>query len=178
MTPDERKARRAEQQKAYQKTYRERRKASETEADHEQRRVRDRAYYAATQDDRREQQQASYWRNHEARLQDMRNRSADTRAQANFRDRVRLRFAGFDRYGWVCACCGENNWKFLTFDHPNGDGAQDRKELAGSYFNASSSTVLRSLRQQGFPEGALVVLCWNCNSGRAYNGGVCPHLEE
>ena len=75
----------------------------------------------------------------------------------------------FNAYGgYVCACCGEKNPGFLTLDHTKGGGRQHRKQLGGG------DKVWAWLRRNGFPPGYRV-LCYNCNVGRAANGGVCPH---
>lgn len=73
----------------------------------------------------------------------------------------------FDYYGGKCACCGETERGFLTIDHVNNDGANQRKTLP-------SDRLPAWLVRNGFPEG-YQILCWNCNCGRANNGGVCPH---
>jgi hypothetical protein len=70
-----------------------------------------------------------------------------------------------------CACCGEKNFGFLTLDHVNQDGAEHRR-LVGR-----SNGVYLWIIKKGFPPG-FQVLCYNCNLGRARNGGVCPHEEE
>ena len=75
----------------------------------------------------------------------------------------------FDHYGRSCACCGETTFGFLTLDHINKDGA----ELPRSVKNHIA--IYFWLIQQGFPEG-FQTLCYNCNYGKAKNGGVCPHL--
>lgn len=133
--------------------------------------------YEANKEAERAKARARYWADPEAHRAAMRQRDPEEKNAAGRESRARLRTEGFDHYGKVCDCCGEANRKFLTFDHPENNGAQHKVELAGSYFNASSSTVLRELRKLGWPAGVLVVLCWNCNSGRQYNGGVCPHKE-
>jgi hypothetical protein len=68
-----------------------------------------------------------------------------------------------------CACCGEEEYGFLTIDHVNGNGRRHRDET-GAHGNA----FYIWLRAHGFPRGYRV-LCFNCNSGRALNGNVCPH---
>src|SRR3990167_5894910 len=73
------------------------------------------------------------------------------------------------QYGSECACCGEDEPRFLTVDHVDGSGAQHRREIKrfGREFYVW-------LRLSGWPSGYRI-LCWNCNSGRFMNGGVCPH---
>ena len=68
-----------------------------------------------------------------------------------------------------CSCCGEKIVQFLTIDHINGGGKGDRKRGW-------------DWRHLGFErlekeKAGLRLLCWNCNSGRQINGGVCPHQE-
>lgn len=84
------------------------------------------------------------------------------------RDAELKRDAVFAYGGW-CWCCGETELAFLTIDHVGGDGAEHRREMG-------NSKMYRWLRQNGYPQnGRFRVLCWNCNSGRATNGGICPH---
>lgn len=79
----------------------------------------------------------------------------------------------FDAYGNRCACCGESNLKFLTLDHVQNQGATHRRSLKqGTYY------VFKSVIEAGFPKDLYRLLCWNCNCGRAMNGGVCPHEES
>ena len=71
--------------------------------------------------------------------------------------------------GGACYCCGETHPKFLTVDHvePLGDNA-NRPHMY---------VVYRQIRAEGYPRDKYRVACWNCNCGRARNGGTCPHLE-
>jgi hypothetical protein len=68
--------------------------------------------------------------------------------------------------GYICNCCGETNKMFLTLDHINNDGANDRRSSS-----SRSNKYERILKEK--PE--LQVLCYNCNCGRYRNGGICPH---
>jgi len=86
------------------------------------------------------------------------------------RRRTELKLAVIKGYGGACTCCGETNPIFLTIDHVNGDGAQDRRK------GLKAGKLAVKLIQQGFPSG-YQILCWNCNLGRQLNGGVCPHQE-
>lgn len=71
----------------------------------------------------------------------------------------------------ACVCCGEDIITFLTLDHINGRDADDR----GWNKNKRVGRILWSfVKREGFPEG-YQTLCWNCNSGRQINNGVCPH---
>lgn len=70
-------------------------------------------------------------------------------------------------YGGVfCACCGEDDIRFLTIDHINGDGGEHRKEVLGS-------KLYNWLKQNNFPPG-FQVLCYNCNCAKR-DGDKCPH---
>lgn len=73
----------------------------------------------------------------------------------------------FEHYGgFKCACCGEPNRFFLTIDHIQGGGNKHRKKW--------KTQLVTWLYYHGLPDG-YQVLCFNCNSGRARCGGVCPH---
>lgn len=78
----------------------------------------------------------------------------------------------FGHYGVSCKCCGETNQKFLSIDHINNDGAKQRK----TFGLCSGVQFYCWIVKQGFPND-LQVLCMNCNCGKRYNGGVCPHQE-
>jgi hypothetical protein len=72
-----------------------------------------------------------------------------------------------------CNCCKENNYKFLTIDHINNNGAEHRKILKQN----STARLWQWSKKNNFPENEFQVLCWNCNGGRAMNKGICPHKE-
>lgn len=71
-------------------------------------------------------------------------------------------------YGAFCACCGETERPFLTFDHKNNDGADHRRKIGFGH------VFYRWMIDNNFPD-SIQVLCFNCNSGKHNNGGVCPH---
>lgn len=79
----------------------------------------------------------------------------------------------YKAYGNKCACCGETNPKFFTIDHVNNDGHIERK--SGKYTNGSM--FYRQIVKDRFPPN-YQILCYNCNLGRARNGGICPHQED
>jgi hypothetical protein len=88
-------------------------------------------------------------------------------AKAN---RAKVRAWVVEQYGGRCSCpnCPETNTKFLTLDHINNDGNQHRKIVKHAIYTwAKTNNCPPTLR----------LLCWNCNSGRQYNGGICPHEE-
>jgi hypothetical protein len=76
--------------------------------------------------------------------------------------------------GYRCKCCGETEPRFMTIDHVNNDGAIHRKTIGGVH---GRSQIYRWLRRHAYPEG-FQVLCFNCNSGRQLNGGICPHKQQ
>jgi ElaB/YqjD/DUF883 family membrane-anchored ribosome-binding protein len=82
---------------------------------------------------------------------------------------ARLRIEALNAYGnGKCECCGEIELRFLTLDHIEGCGNQLRK-IHGTGFR-----LYHWLKKHDYPEG-FQVLCYNCNLGRHWNGGVCPH---
>lgn len=82
-----------------------------------------------------------------------------------------LKIRALAAYGGCCQCCGETHEAFLTLDHIYGDGESDRKNVG------QGSNFYRILEKQGFPQGKIRVLCFNCNCGRSINNGICPHQE-
>lgn len=88
--------------------------------------------------------------------------------------RQMIKEATFAAYGgYVCACCGEKEPKFLTLDHVNNDGAAHRRSITGKRHSAGTHTY-EWLLKRGFPPG-YQILCMNCNHGKRMNNGVCPH---
>lgn len=83
-------------------------------------------------------------------------------------DHHRTKVRALAGYGGVCVCCGETDMRFLTLDHINGGGLKHRKEVGHK--------MHRWVVRKGFPLD-FQVLCYNCNCGRAINGGVCPHQD-
>lgn len=93
------------------------------------------------------------------------------------RDRSRkIRNEVVEAYGSTCVCCGETEEMFLTIDHIENDGAADRRRLTGSR-TGGGTRLYRELKRLGYPKDRYRLLCFNCNCGRARNGGTCPHKE-
>jgi hypothetical protein len=69
-----------------------------------------------------------------------------------------------------CVCCGVKHIEFLTLDHINNDGKEDRK-IRGIGMNFYSK-----LKKSGYPPG-LQTLCFNCNISRSLFG-ICPHNRQ
>ena len=82
-----------------------------------------------------------------------------------------LKHTVIEKYGGKCACCGESQILFLTIDHKNNDGNIDRSEN----YESSISFYLNLKREA--TRNDIQVLCFNCNMGKAINGGVCPHVK-
>lgn len=91
-----------------------------------------------------------------------------------------LRKQVFEHYGNKCACCGESEPLFLTLDHINNDGANQRRALAkqlgrkADYRSMAGKRMYYRFVKYGFPDD-LQLLCSNCNHGKFRNGGICPH---
>ena len=77
-----------------------------------------------------------------------------------------------DAYGPLCACCGEQNRRFLTLDHVDGGG---RKHIESVGHKTIRIQIRAFVRRTGKPDTRYQVLCFNCNCGRSLNGGICPH---
>lgn len=74
--------------------------------------------------------------------------------------------------GCSCPGCDVVIEDFLTIDHINGMGNQQRKQTG------SGTSFYYWLKRNGFPSG-YQTLCCNCNFARGKNGGdgICPHLK-
>jgi|CXWL01.1.fsa_nt_gi hypothetical protein len=107
--------------------------------------------------------------------------------------RARDRLLALQAYGGEhpkCSCpgCEENHLQFLSIDHIDGNGANQRRALRqaqkqtketlkhtrDSDNNPGGSVFFRWLRLNNYPEGYRV-MCYNCNTARA--NGPCPVHE-
>lgn len=70
----------------------------------------------------------------------------------------------------MCACCGEKSLEFLTIDHIDGNGHNDRK------VHGSGVNFYHWLKKNNYPKG-FRVLCYNCNCSLGHLG-YCPHQEK
>lgn len=68
-----------------------------------------------------------------------------------------LRAEVLAHYGGQCALCGEDDAETLCFDHTQGGGSAQRRELA-----KQGLRLYQWLKKTGFPND-IRVLCWNCN---------------
>jgi hypothetical protein len=73
-------------------------------------------------------------------------------------------------YGNKCICCGEAASIFLTIDHINDNGAEERRQLN----NPGGHRFYRLLKKQGYPKDNYQILCFNCNHAK-HVLGKCPH---
>jgi hypothetical protein len=90
----------------------------------------------------------------------------------NLRDRI----LAMKHYGGNpprCSCCGDGHFSFLTVDHIDGNGNEERTRLFGNRYQGGHD-MYRYLRKNGFPSGYRV-LCMNCQVGKRDNMGHCPH---
>jgi hypothetical protein len=89
------------------------------------------------------------------------------------RNRARCKALVIEAYGGKCECCSESIPGLLSIDHAKNDGKAHRAEMGGP-----GSTIYAWLVKNGFPkDGRFRLLCYSCNLGRAFNGGICPHVE-
>jgi len=71
-------------------------------------------------------------------------------------------------YGGECACCGETHMAFLELDHIAGGGTEHRTEA-----KKWGRAFYDSLKQQGYPDCGLQVLCASCHRAKT-RGRPCP----
>jgi hypothetical protein len=81
---------------------------------------------------------------------------------------ARRRAAVIAKYGGACACCGETRLEFLTIDHINGGGAEERGRTGTNFYITLHKAPKRD---------DLRVLCMNCNWAIGMYG-YCPHEQE
>jgi hypothetical protein len=83
-----------------------------------------------------------------------------------------MRLRALAMYGSRCVCCEESNPAFLTFDHVNNDGAEQRRRLWGG---SAGPRLYKWLVEQPVRLD-IQIMCWNCNCAKQNWGtGVCPH---
>ncbi len=105
----------------------------------------------------------SKWRENNRELANKRSRESKKKYEVKCKEEV------FNYYGKRCVCCGEKNPAFLTIDHINGNGNRHRKKI--------KEKITVWLYRNNFPVG-FQTLCFNCNWGKYFNGGICPHKEK
>jgi hypothetical protein len=72
-------------------------------------------------------------------------------------------------YGNKCACCGETEPAFLSFDHINGGGERERK------VGMQGTTLYRRIIKDRPSD--VQILCHNCNMAKGFYG-TCPHEDQ
>lgn len=87
---------------------------------------------------------------------------------SNRKSDLKLKLATIDHYGGLCACCGVNQYEFLSIDHIEGRGREHVQTVGNIYYWLKDNKYPKDFR----------VLCMNCNQGREINGGECPHNSE
>lgn len=92
---------------------------------------------------------------------------------------LRLRLQFIEAYGGKCSCCGEVEVRFLTMEHINNGGNDERRRYGklNKITGNGTGAIITRLRREGWPQGRYTVLCWNCNMARAYDG-ICPHKKN
>ena len=84
---------------------------------------------------------------------------------------LQKRIEALHKYGGKCVCCGEKNSNFLSFDHVGNNGHEQRKVI-------KSSRTFYYLLCKNSKDENIRILCFNCNMGRQFFGGIekiCPH---
>lgn len=105
-------------------------------------------------------------------LREWRKRNPERSRAIHKRWREKVRRQALVHYGGdppACACCGEKVYEFLTIDHVDGNGAQERRRQG----HRGGIQQYSWLRREGYPPG-YQVLCWNCNCAVGLYGS-CPH---
>jgi hypothetical protein len=82
------------------------------------------------------------------------------KSQANYSERLRLQ--ALKVYGNVCTNCGEARNRYLTFDHIQNDGCDERKEHP-----CRKGVKLYKYLVDEVPTN-IQILCFNCNCAKAY----------
>lgn len=78
-------------------------------------------------------------------------------------------FNHYCNYDIKCNCCGERQIEFLSIDHINNDGYQNRKR--------TGFRLYVWIIKNNFPP-IFQILCMNCNWARAYQPDhICPHQK-
>jgi hypothetical protein len=82
---------------------------------------------------------------------------------------LNLRKKIIEGYGSKCVCCNESNYMFLTIDHINNDGYQEKR-----IFKNNMHAFYNYLVKKNFPSDKYRLLCYNCNCSRGFYG-TCYH---
>lgn len=80
----------------------------------------------------------------------------------------------FEHYGKACVCCSENMLDFLTIDHKNNDGNNERWASGN---RITGVHLYQKIIKSNYPD-TYQTLCMNCNFGKRMNKGICPHKTQ
>lgn len=72
-----------------------------------------------------------------------------------------------------CACCGEDEYEFLSIDHINNDGAEHRREINVK----GGMDMYMWIKKNEFPN-IFQILCHNCNWLKRHPSGICIHKRK
>ena len=119
------------------------------------------------------------WARNEYRRNREKYRTLEYREQRRQQNALRyqgLKISALLMYGACCACCGEQTYEFLAFDHIEG-GRSGSSRLPGQLDRGPKAKEpfyrwLLKERREG-----IRVLCHNCNCARG-SFGYCPHERE
>lgn len=140
-------------------------------------------YYLKNKDKIKEGWRERYYNNRDSILKRRRQLRELNKEEFNSKKRERTnhirrqnKIEVFNHYGNRCTCCGETEPLFLTIDHINNDGAKHRK-LLFKKGGGSHGGFYHWIIKNHFPK-EFQILCWNCNSGKWLNKGICPHISN
>ena len=77
-------------------------------------------------------------------------------------------------YGGQCVCCGIKAPEFLSINHKDGKGHEERKKLYGSGQCGAGVAFYARLKKRGWPKDNYELMCYNCNCSNGFFG-YCPH---
>jgi hypothetical protein len=78
----------------------------------------------------------------------------------------------YSNHTMKCACCQESIFEFLTLDHIQNDGAEQRRKFG----ERGNFKIMLWAIKNNFPP-MFQVLCWNCNCAK-HLFGECPHKHK
>lgn len=146
------------------------------DARREEKNAKNREYYKNNKDKIREY----YHTDHSHKVRNAWHK--EYRKRPEVKERLSRNLNAFYRRVWQeafqffgpCECCGESELEFLSIDHRNGNGKEERSR------GISGIQILERLRREGWPEEAKKeyrLLCYNCNFTIGHYG-YCPHHPE
>jgi hypothetical protein len=80
-----------------------------------------------------------------------------------------LRKLVIKHYGNKCQCCGEKEYGFLTFEHKEGGGLKQKREIGWG------RAFIKWIIANNYPD-SIEILCYNCNCSKGVIG-KCPHKK-